>query len=67
MVRRKQVYSQDGDELMKKIKKSLIDNNMTFGKLRAGTTYETDWGLRRAILTLNKSAIEQVKKILSIL
>ena len=66
MARRKQVYSQDGDELMKKIKKSLIDNNMTFGELRAGTTYETDWGLRRALLTLSESAIEQVKKILPI-
>lgn len=65
MTRRKQDYSQEGDKLMKNIKKSLIDNGMTFGKLRAQTTYDTDWGLRRAILTLNESAIEQVKKILS--
>lgn len=65
MGKRKQVYSIEGENFMKKIKKALIDKEMTFGELRAKTTYETDWGLRRAILTSNKSAINQVEKILS--
>lgn len=48
------------ENILKKIKKKLIDKEITFSELRKNTSYKTDCGLRRALKTNQVKAIKDV-------
>lgn len=56
----------EGDLFFKEVKKRLIDLELTFTALRLKTSYKTDFGLRKALKSNQKKAIQEVQKILFI-
>lgn len=54
-------------EHMKKIKKQLIDKNVTFTKLVTLSKFKSAWGLRKAINRGDSKALSEVKSILDVM
>lgn len=54
------------EKFFKDVKKRLIDIGKTFTWLAEQTGYTTPWGLRQAIKSNQKKAIQKVEEILKI-
>ncbi|WP_424505524.1 hypothetical protein [Psychrilyobacter sp.] len=52
-------------EHMKKIKKQLIDKDITFTKLVALSKFKSAWGLRKAINRGSLKTLSEIKEILN--